>query len=680
MTAASASNSVSFAQKVLAISGITAADKTYDGGTVASVSVAGVTATALQTGGMVTGDNITVAATGNFRNAGNTANDKNVGTDKTVLLVSSYGGTDLGNYTVTDQATTTASIAKRDLTISGITAADKTYDGNDLATVSTSAVLKSGLVSGDDLSVAASGTFSDKNAASGKTVTLVSTHSGADVGNYRITNQPSTTASITPKDLTVASVSAANKTYDGLTNAVLTLGNLVGLVSNESLGLSGKGDFENANVGIDKTVFVKLALANSSNGLASNYRISDTTTKAKINPVPNVVPPLPPSVPTTGSPAPGGTPTTGADPTGTPAPGGTPTTGGTPGTGSDPRGTPAPGGAPAPGGTPTTGGDSSGTPPGDAQAPAGTPIGTPAPSGTPSTGADPTGTPITGGTPGTGGDPTGSPAPSSTPTTGGTPSTGGTPTGTPALGGTPIPGGTSATGGAPTGTPASSGTPTPGSDPAGTTAPGGTPGTAGDLSGTPAPSGTPTTDGDPTGTSSPGGTPNKGGDLTLETGFASGQSNGTGSSDDTGNSNAVGNGGDNLMQLTLTPMGEIQLKVDGAGSAERSSSDAVGASTISFVSVRSFGALDVLPDSGFSFTLPRDTFRHADPKASIVLVARLLDGRPLPSWLRFDGANARFSGTVPKGWAQSLDVVVVASDSSGNQASTKITLRFKGLR
>ena len=40
----------------------------------------------LQANGMVVGDTVTVSATGNFRNAGNTANDKNVGTAKTKTL------------------------------------------------------------------------------------------------------------------------------------------------------------------------------------------------------------------------------------------------------------------------------------------------------------------------------------------------------------------------------------------------------------------------------------------------------------------------------------------------------------------------------------------------------------------------------------------------------------------
>ena len=126
-----------------------------------------------------------VAATGTFDN-------KNVGAGKTVTLTSSYSGADVGNYTITNQASTTADVTKKTLGVSGITAASKVYDGNNLATVSSGSAAYDGLVSGDVLQVSASGTFNDKNVGAGKTVTLASSYSGADVGNYAITDQTST--------------------------------------------------------------------------------------------------------------------------------------------------------------------------------------------------------------------------------------------------------------------------------------------------------------------------------------------------------------------------------------------------------------------------------------------------------------------------------------------------------
>ena len=55
--------------------------------------------------------------------------DKNVGTGKTVTITPSYTGADVSNYSVTDHATTTANITAKALTVSGITALNKGYDG-----------------------------------------------------------------------------------------------------------------------------------------------------------------------------------------------------------------------------------------------------------------------------------------------------------------------------------------------------------------------------------------------------------------------------------------------------------------------------------------------------------------------------------------------------------------------
>ena len=63
--------------------------------------------------------------------------DKNVGTGKTVTITPSYTGADVGNYSVTDHSTITANITAKALTVSGITASDKTYDATTAATLGT---------------------------------------------------------------------------------------------------------------------------------------------------------------------------------------------------------------------------------------------------------------------------------------------------------------------------------------------------------------------------------------------------------------------------------------------------------------------------------------------------------------------------------------------------------------
>ncbi|WP_229800234.1 Ig-like domain-containing protein, partial [Vogesella alkaliphila] len=75
----------------------------------------------------------------------------------------------------------------------------------------------------------------------------------------------------------------------------------------------------------------------------------------------------------------------------------------------------------------------------------------------------------------------------------------------------------------------------------------------------------------------------------------------------------------------------------------------------------------------FSFSLPPGTFslKHGD---GVVMVARQANGQPLPSWMRFDPASGRFSGLMPAGNRQPVEVVVTVRDSQGNQAATRLRL------
>ncbi|MEB5967452.1 YDG domain-containing protein, partial [Comamonas testosteroni] len=68
-------------------------------------------------------------------------------------------------------ATTTADISRATIaSVGGITAVNRTYDGTLTAGLNTAGASFTGMVAGDSLTVAnASGSFSDKNAATGKT-------------------------------------------------------------------------------------------------------------------------------------------------------------------------------------------------------------------------------------------------------------------------------------------------------------------------------------------------------------------------------------------------------------------------------------------------------------------------------------------------------------------------------
>jgi hypothetical protein len=248
-----------------------ASNKVYDGTTTAAVT--------LTFTGLV-GDE-TLGQT-----VGATFADKDVANAKTVTVNSITLSDDGGladNYSISTGQTTTANITPKALTISGITASNKTYNGNTTATIDVDSATFTGLVDGDDVTVSATGTFDNENVGTGKTVTLVETNAGDDVGNYSITDQGTTTANITAKTLT-ATASASNKVYDGTTTAAVTL-TFTGLVGDETLGQTVGATFADKDVANAKTVTVNSITLSDDGGLADNYTISTgQTTTANITP------------------------------------------------------------------------------------------------------------------------------------------------------------------------------------------------------------------------------------------------------------------------------------------------------------------------------------------------------------------------------------------------------------
>ena len=94
-------------------------------------------------------------------------------------------------------------IAKKAVTISGVKANNKTYDGRTDAVLDFSDVKIDGVVSGDKVTADAKGTFNSKNVKEADTVTISDwTIGGASAGNYEIStegSQKTVEASITPK-------------------------------------------------------------------------------------------------------------------------------------------------------------------------------------------------------------------------------------------------------------------------------------------------------------------------------------------------------------------------------------------------------------------------------------------------------------------------------------------------
>ena len=198
--------------------------------------------------GVVAGDQVGTSGT-TF-----TFSDKNAGTGKTVTISgTTLTGADAGNYTLTVPATAFADILRAALTAS-VRVNNKTYDGNRNAT---GTVTLNGVVAGDQVATTGTSfTFSDKNAGTGKTVSVTGTAlTGADAGNYTLTVPATALADILRAALT-ASVSVNNKTYDGNRNATGTV-TLNGVVAGDQVATTGTSfTFSDKNAGTGKTVSV----------------------------------------------------------------------------------------------------------------------------------------------------------------------------------------------------------------------------------------------------------------------------------------------------------------------------------------------------------------------------------------------------------------------------------------
>ncbi|PHV37428.1 YDG domain-containing protein [Janthinobacterium sp. BJB304] len=262
------------------VTGIVAGNKVYDGGVAASLNMAGASFT-----GMVGGDNLTVSgASGSFA-------DKNAGNGKTVNISGMVlGGTDAGNYDFTNAAaTSTANISKATISgVSGIVAGNKVYDGSTAASLDAAGATFAGMIGGDSLSVAgASGSFADKNAGTGKTVSISGIAlGGTDAGNYNLTGTTaSSSADISKATLSgVTGIVAGNKVYDGSTAVSLNTAGAAfsGMAGGDNLTvLNATASFSDKNAGNGKTVNVSGIVLGGTD--AGNYNLASDTASSSAN-------------------------------------------------------------------------------------------------------------------------------------------------------------------------------------------------------------------------------------------------------------------------------------------------------------------------------------------------------------------------------------------------------------
>lgn len=202
---------------------------------------------------------------------------------------------DVGKYTIrittaeTDtfkaaSSTMEFEIQPKEVTISDVKVADKTYDGTTNATITNAGTLSVNY-DGDNLAIViGKAAYDNKNVGADKAVSFTGFElSGSAAGNYKLITQPAdTTADITAKEITINGATVeGSKVYDGTSEAKITnAGALSDNYDGENLTIvAGSAAYDNKNVGTGKTVaFTGFALAGDA---AANYKLiaqpTDTT-------------------------------------------------------------------------------------------------------------------------------------------------------------------------------------------------------------------------------------------------------------------------------------------------------------------------------------------------------------------------------------------------------------------
>jgi filamentous hemagglutinin family protein len=274
--------------KLLTASLTGSASRIYDGALLIDLG-----STNIQLSGLAAGDTIT--ATGA---TSGTLASPDVGTGIQVaaaLTPSDFvagGGTLLTNYVLPTAASgPIATITPRALTATLVGAVEKIFDGTTAAALTTQNIAFAGLVAGQSLAVSSlSGTYASPNAGTGILVSTTLTNGQFTAGpntllaNYAL---PTGTISgaigtITPRQLVATLVGQSQRTFDGLTNAVLTSQNyaLDGLLGTDAFAVSQTaGSFASANAGTNILVTATLGAGDFQalgGTIAGNYLLPST--------------------------------------------------------------------------------------------------------------------------------------------------------------------------------------------------------------------------------------------------------------------------------------------------------------------------------------------------------------------------------------------------------------------
>ena len=267
-------DTLSITPATLTVDGTVAANKVYDGTTIASLSGSTLA-------GVFSGDNV---ALGN--DADGTFATKNAGDGIDVSTNMTISGTDAGNYIILQPTDITADITPKPIIVDAI-GNNKTYDGTTTATVGLNST---GIISGDTINFSdSSANFNTANAGTGVPIAVDGiTAGGADAGNYSFNTTATTSANITPAIIDLSGTQVYNGTTTIDPGSFGSNGVIPG-VAGQTLTLTGNGTTDSKNVGTytGSPAFDlgTLALAGNAGSLASNYTLVGGTDTVNITPL-----------------------------------------------------------------------------------------------------------------------------------------------------------------------------------------------------------------------------------------------------------------------------------------------------------------------------------------------------------------------------------------------------------
>ncbi|NLE14802.1 MAG: hypothetical protein GX626_02875, partial [Spirochaetales bacterium] len=205
--------------------------------------------------GIVPTDDVQVSATATYTSP-------TAGTNKPITVMYALSGADSANYRkpADSIATATGEIARKQLSVSGTTVANKDYDGTTLASLSSQGML-GGVVVGNTVTFTAVGTYDTKHAGENKDVTVAYTLSGSDKDNYLAPANAVLTGTIHKKLLTAKDIDVTdNKEYDGTIDADLNACTIEGIVAGDTVTVQKTATYDTALAGTNKIITVAFGL------------------------------------------------------------------------------------------------------------------------------------------------------------------------------------------------------------------------------------------------------------------------------------------------------------------------------------------------------------------------------------------------------------------------------------